>query len=282
MTTDPISRYPQPPYDVTDGRLNPPPDNGEDSYVGHGRLAGRKILLTGGNSGIGRAAAIAFAREGADVVITYHSDEEGAQQALGYIRDAGVQGFVHRTDIGDESAARELVATAAEELGGLDTLVMVAGYQNNLEDVLEISTEQLERTTATNVYSVIWLVQAALEHIPAGGAIITTSSIQAELPSPDKVDYAMTKAAIVNLTKSLAQQLAPKGIRVNSVAPGPIWTELQPDAGGDDGLEQFGAKTPYGRAGQPAELAGAYVYLASDDASFTSGAVIEVTGGSPV
>ncbi len=280
---DPTTLYPRPPFRVVDGRPEPAPDHGESSYVGHGRLLGRRVLLTGGNSGIGRAAAIAMAREGADVAITYHSDEEGARGALATIEEAGVRGFAHQVDLADEEACRRVVAEAARELGGLDTLVMVAGYQKNVPDILELETEQIERTMRTNVFSLFWLSQAALAHIPAGGCIITTSSVQATSPSADKLDYAATKAAIVNFTKGLALQLAPRGIRVNSVAPGPVWTNLQPDAAGDDSeVEQFGAQAPYGRPGQPAELAGAYVYLASDDASYTSGETLHVLGGSSV
>lgn len=277
---NPLSQYHRPPFEIKDGKPYPPPDNGEETYVGRGRLEGRKALFIGGNSGIARAAAIAFAREGADVAFTFHSDEEGARGTTEQIEKAGRKSVQLKLDASDETECTDTVAKAAAGLGGLDTLVMVAGYQNNVADILELETEQLERTFATNVFSLYWLTKAALAHIPAGGSIITTSSIQAENPSPDKLDYAATKAAIVNFTKGLAQQLAPKGIRVNSVAPGAVWTELQPDAANDEELTEFGAQTGYGRPGQPAELAGAYVYLASDDASFTTGATLLVAGGS--
>ena len=279
---DPRNLYPRPPFRIVDGKPDPSPDHGEERYVGHGRLAGRKVLLTGGNSGIGRAAAIAMAREGADVALSYHSDEEGAREAVATIEQAGVRGFAHQADLGEESECVKLVEDAVAELGGLDTLVMVAGYQNNVPDIMELETAQLERTFRTNAFSLFWLTKAALPHLPNGASIITTSSVQATSPSPDKVDYAATKAAIINFTKSMALQLADRGIRVNSVAPGPVWTNLQPDAADDEDLSQFGAQSPFGRPGQPAELAGAYVYLASDDASYTSGETLHVLGGESV
>ncbi|WP_165070344.1 SDR family oxidoreductase [Marisediminicola senii] len=276
---DPRDQYPRPPFDVIDGKPSPSPDHGEESYVGRGRLEGRKVLLTGGNSGIGRAAAIAFAREGADVAFTFHSDEEGAEGTVEQIEKAGRVALSLKLDASSEQECVDVVNEAASKLGGLDTLVMVAGYQNNIDDILDLETDQLTKTYAANVFSLFWLTKAALEYIPAGGSIITTSSIQATQPSPDKVDYASTKAAIINFTEGMAQQLAPKGIRVNTVAPGPFWTNLQPDAGNPDELTNFGADTPYERPGQPAECAGAYVYLASDDASYTSGATILIAGG---
>ena len=276
---NPLTSHPRPPFTIVDGEPEPTPDHGEESYVGRGRLEGRRVLLTGGNSGIGRAAAIAFAREGADVAFTFHSDGEGANDTAEIIERAGQKAIALKLDASDETACIETVSKAAAQLGGLDTLVMVAGYQNNVDDILDLDTEQLEKTFRTNVYSLYWLTKAALAHIPAGGTIITTSSVQADQPSPDKLDYAGTKAAIVNFTKALAQQLAPKGIRVNSVAPGPFWTNLQPDAANDDSLEQFGGDTPWGRPGQPAEIASTYVYLASEEASYTTGATILVAGG---
>jgi NAD(P)-dependent dehydrogenase (short-subunit alcohol dehydrogenase family) len=283
---NPIDQYPTPPFKVDDSGdepvMSPPPDAGEETYVGRERLTGRKILLTGGNSGIGKAAAIAFAREGADVVFTFHSDEEGAADALKTIEAAGVTARSLQVDISDEEACIRAVDEAAEALGGLDTLVMVAGYQNNLDRIEDLETKQLELTFKTNVFSLYWLTKAALRHIPAGGSIITTSSVQANTPSADKLDYAATKGAIVTFTKALAQQLAPRGIRVNGVAPGPFWTNLQPDSSDAESVEQFGADSPYGRPGQPAEIASTYVYLASDDASYTSGATIVVAGGMPI
>jgi NAD(P)-dependent dehydrogenase (short-subunit alcohol dehydrogenase family) len=283
---NPLDQYPRPPFDVDDSGdepvMSPPPDHGEDSYQGNGRLAGRRAFITGGNSGLGRATAIAFAREGADVVFTFHSDEEGAKEALAVIQESGVTGGMLKVDISDESECVQAIADAAETLGGLDTLVMVAGYQNNVDDILDLETDQIDLTFRTNVYSMYWLTKAALEHLPAGGSIITTSSVQANQPSADKLDYAATKGAIVTFTKALAQQLAPRGIRVNSVAPGPFWTNLQPDSSDAEAVTEFGKETPYGRPGQPAEIAGAYVYLASNDASYTSGSTLVVSGGSPI
>ena len=279
---NPVTRYPRPPFEVVDDKPEPPPDHGEDSYIGSGRLAGRKVLLTGGNSGIGRAAAIAMAREGADVAIVYHSDEKGAEEAVATIEESGARGFAYPADLGEEKDCVRVVEDAARDLGGLDTLVMVAGYQHNVADILELESEQIERTFRTNAFSLFWLSKAALAHIPPGGSIITTSSVQATQPSPDKLDYAATKGAISTFTKGLAQQLAPKGIRVNCVAPGPVWTNLQPDAEDSNDLADFGADSPLGRPGQPAELAGAYVYLASDDASYTTGEILHVAGGMPM
>ncbi len=283
---NPIDQYPHPPFEVDDSGdepvMSPPPDAGESTYQGRDRLRGRKVFLTGGNSGIGKATAIAFAREGADIVITYHSDEEGAEDTVRTLEEAGVTARAMQVDISDEEACTTAVDEAAEALGGLDTLVMVAGYQNNLDSIEDLETKQLELTFKTNVFSLYWLSKAALKHIPAGGSIITTSSVQANAPSPDKLDYAATKGAIVTFTKALAQQLAPRGIRVNGVAPGPFWTNLQPDSSDAESVKQFGADGPYGRPGQPAECAGAYVYLASDDASYTSGATIVVAGGMPI
>jgi NAD(P)-dependent dehydrogenase (short-subunit alcohol dehydrogenase family) len=279
---NPVTRYPRPPFKVVDDKPEPPPDHGEDTYRGHGRLKGRKVLLTGGNSGIGRAAAIAMGREGADVVIAFHSDEEGAQEAVATIEASGSRAFAHAADLSKEEDCVRVVAEAVEDMGGLDTLVMVAGYQHNVADIMELETEQIEYTFRTNAFSLFWMSKAALAHIPPGGSIITTSSVQATQPSPDKLDYAATKGAILNFTKGLAQQLAPKGIRVNCVAPGPVGTNRQPDADDSNDLADFGADAPLGRPGQPAELAGAYVYLASDDASYTTGETIHVAGGMPM
>ncbi|MET1053086.1 MAG: SDR family oxidoreductase [Mycetocola sp.] len=284
--SNPLDQYPRPPFSIDDSGdepvMIPNPDHGEETYRGTGRLTGRRAFITGGNSGLGRAAAIAYAREGADVVFTFHSDEAGANDALDVIRKAGVTAEAMKVDISDENECTDAIARAADILGGLDTLVMVAGYQNNVDDILDLDTAQIDQTFRTNVYSLYWLTKAALEHLPAGGSIITTSSVQANMPSADKLDYAATKGAIVTFTKALAQQLAPRGIRVNSVAPGPFWTNLQPDSSDAESLTEFGSDTPYGRPGQPAEIAGTYVYLASDDASYTSGATIVVSGGSPI
>ena len=262
------------------GDLEVQPDHGEETYRGSGRLEGRRALITGGDSGIGRAVAIAFAREGADVLIAHLPDEEDdAQETIKWITDAGRKGVAVPGDIQDESHCGALVARAVEELGGLDVLVNNAAYQMSLDGLESLSTEQLERTYRTNVFAMIWLCKAALPHLQPGASIINTSSIQAYQPSPHLLDYASTKAAIVNFTKNLAQDLAEQGIRVNSVAPGPIWTPLIPATMDADKVDQFGQSTPMGRAGQPAELAPAFVFFASQESSYVTGEVLGVTGG---
>lgn len=264
-----------------DSRLEPKADHGEDTYVGAGRLKGRKALITGGDSGIGRAVAIAYAREGADVAINYLQDEqEDAEYTLKLITDAGVKGVAIPGDISDESFCQTLVETAHQELGGLDIVVNNAGKQVHIDDILELTTEQLDKTFKTNIFAMFWIIKAALAHLPKGATIINTTSIQAYQPSEGLLDYAATKAAIANFTHGLGKQLAPKGIRVNGVAPGPIWTPLQPSYGQPmEKLTSFGEQVPLGRAGQPAELAGAYVYLASGESSYVTGEIIGVTGG---
>ncbi|MDU3079083.1 MAG: SDR family oxidoreductase, partial [Mixta calida] len=244
--------------------MQPVPDCGEQSYRGSQRLAGRKALVTGADSGIGRAAAIAYAREGADVAINYlPAEQRDAEQVADYIREAGRKVVLIPGDISDEAFSKQLVKQAHEELGGLDILALVAGKQVAVEDIAELTTEQFRKTYETNVFSLFWITQAAIPLLPEGASIITTSSIQAYQPSPHLLDYASTKAAILAYTRALAKQVAEKGIRVNSVAPGPIWTALQV-AGGQpqEKLPEFGKQTPMKRAGQPAELAGVYVYLA--------------------
>ena len=287
---DPTSQYPRPPFKVQeqDGSglaedMDPKPDHGEDSYVGSGRLTGRRAIVTGADSGIGRAVAIAYAREGADVVLSFlPGEEEDAEEVVALIEAAGRKAVAAPGDLKDEAYCQQLVATAVEQLGGLDVLVNVAGQQQNQDSIADITTEQFDSVYKTNVYALFWLCKAAVEHMPAGSSIINTTSIQAYEPSPNLVDYASTKAAINNFTKGLGQQLAPKGIRVNAVAPGPIWTPLQP-AGGQppEALETFGGSTPLGRPGQPAELAGPYVFLASQEASYVVGETLAVTGGMP-
>lgn len=266
-----------------DDNLTPQADHGEKSYRGSGRLRGRKALVTGGDSGIGRAVAIAYAREGADVAIAYlPSEEPDAAEVIKEIKAAGQKAVALPGDLMDEKYARQLPHNAARELGGLDILVNNAGKQVFKDDIREITTEQLTQTFTINIFAMFWIVQEALEHLQPGAAIINTTSIQATQPSPGIIDYASTKGAITNFTKGLSQQLTPKGIRVNGVAPGPIWTPLQPSHGqSQEKLVKFGEDTPLGRAGQPAELAGAYVFLASEDASYISGEVIAVTGGKP-
>jgi NAD(P)-dependent dehydrogenase (short-subunit alcohol dehydrogenase family) len=257
------------------------PDHGEETYRGSGRLEGKKALITGGDSGIGRAVAIAFAREGADVVLSYLPDEEDdGQESATWVRDAGRKAVTVPGDIQEESHCQELVQRAVDELGGLDVLVNNAAYQMALEgSIEELTTEQLLRTYRTNIFAMFWLCKAAIPHMPPGSSIINVSSIQAFDPSPPLIDYASTKAAIVNFTKNLGQQLAEKGIRVNSVAPGPIWTPLIPATMPPEKVDQFGQETPLGRAGQPAELAHAFVFFASQESSFVTGEVLGVTGG---
>lgn len=265
------------------GPTEPSPDHGEDSYVGSGRLAGRRALITGGDSGIGRAVAIAFAREGADVAIIHMPEEQDdADSTAALVRDAGRTAVTIAGDLRDEEFCVDAVARTVAELGGLDTLVLNAAYQENRDGFETIPTEEFDRVFRTNIYSMMWIGREALPHLAPGSSIISTTSIQAFDPSPGLIDYAMTKAAQVAFTKALAQELGPKGIRVNAVAPGPIWTPLIPATSWPDRLPTFGQDTPLGRAGQPAELAPAYVLLASSEASYMSGAIIPVTGGRPL
>ena len=265
--------------------MDPVPDHGETSYVGHERLAGRRALITGGDSGIGRATAIAYAREGADVAFTYlpeEKDDADATRAL--VEDAGRAAVMIEADLRDSATCDRVVAETVAALGGLDILVNNAGYQmaryDNLEDLTD---ERIERTITTNLTALFWMCRAAVPHLAAGSVIINNSSIQAFDPSTTLLDYASTKAAINNATVNLAAQLGPRGIRVNAVAPGPIWTPLQPATQTAEKIEVFGQETPLGRAGQPAEVAPAFVFLASEqDASYISGTVLGVTGGKPV
>ncbi|CAI8785334.1 MULTISPECIES: SDR family oxidoreductase [Kosakonia] len=262
-------------------KMDPIPDCGENSYVGSGRLQDRKALVTGGDSGIGRAAAIAYAREGADVAINYlPAEEEDARQVKAQIEAAGRKAVLIPGDLTDESFARSLPHKAKELLGGLDILALVAGKQTAVEEIANLTTEQFTQTYTVNVFALFWITQEAVPLLPPGGSIITTSSIQAYQPSTHLLDYASTKAAILNYSRGLAKQVAEKGIRVNIVAPGPIWTALQ-IAGGQpqEKLPQFGQQTPMKRAGQPAELAPIYVYLASQESSYVTAEVHGVTGG---
>jgi hypothetical protein len=266
-----------------DSELEQQPDLGEKSYRGSGRLQGRKALVTGGDSGIGAAVAIAFAREGADVAISYLPDEEpDAKRIIDLITEAGQKAVALPGDLTDAGYCRDLVAQAAEQLDGLDIVVNNAGMQQHVEAIEDLSDEQFDRTFKTNVYAMFWVTKAAMAHLKPGSTIINTSSIQAYQPAPHLLDYATTKASINTFSKALAQQLAPKGIRVNVVAPGPVWTPLQ-TAGGQptEDLPEFGEDTPLGRPGQPAELAPAYVFLASPESSFVIGETLHVNGGSP-
>ena len=259
----------------------PEPDHGERSYRGALRLSERRALITGGDSGIGRAVAIAFAREGADVALTHMPEEqEDADDTARWITESGAQALPLKGDLRDEDFCADIVERTVGEFGGLDVLVLNAAYQKDRDGIENLETEELDRVFRTNLYAQMFTARAAIPHLKPGSSIIVTTSIQAFNPSPGLIDYAMTKAAQVAFVKALAEELGPKGIRVNGVAPGPIWTPLIPATGWDaERLATFGQDTPLGRAGQPAELAGAYVYLASDDASFTSGAILPVTGG---
>ena len=266
-----------------DADLTPKADHGEESYRGLGRLIGRKALITGGDSGIGAAAAIAFAREGADVAISYlPEEEEDAQRIAGILREAGVTVATLPGDLKDPEYCRTLVEDAVAALGGLDILVNNGGKQVFQESLTDITDEQFDHTFKTNVYAMFWITKAALKHLKPGSTIINTTSVQAYSPSETLVDYASTKATINAFTKALAQQLAPKGIRVNAVAPGPIWTPLQPSQGQpQEKIGSFGEETPLGRMGQPAELAPAYVFLASAESSYVAGETLNVNGGMP-
>lgn len=285
---NPLTQFPQPTYPEqvqtppgTVHELSPKADHGESSYVGLGRMKGRKALVTGADSGIGRAVAIAFAREGADVALNYLPEEEAdAAEVVALIEAEGRKAIALPGDLQDEAFCRDLVAKAVDALGGLDVLANIAGKQLAVEKIEHLDTEQFEATFRTNVHALFWVCKAALPHLPAGATIINTASIQAYQPSPNLLDYAPTKAAIVNFTKSLAQQVAERGIRVNAVAPGPIWTPLQP-AGGQppEAIPEFGAQTPLKRAGQPVEMASAYVLLATQESSYITGEVIGATGG---
>ncbi len=260
--------------------MRPTPDHGEETYRGTGRLQDKRAVITGGDSGIGRAVAIAFAREGADVVLSYLDQEDpDAQETARWVRDAGRTAVTIPGDIRSEEQCEAIISRTVDDLGGIDILVNNAAYQMALDGIESLSTEQLERTFRTNVFAMYWLCRAALRHMQSGAVIINSSSIQAFQPSPHLLDYAATKAAIVNFTKNLAQEVAERGIRVNSVAPGPIWTPLIPATMPAESVSSFGQQTPEGRAGQPAELAPAYVFLASQESSYITGETIGVTGG---
>jgi hypothetical protein len=285
---NPATEYPRPPFKKQSqpspglaGKMDPPPDHGEKSYHGSGRLAGRKALITGGDSGIGRAAAIAFAREGADVAFGYLPIEEpDAREVIDLIHRAGRKAVPLPGDITSDAFCNKLVAQAVQQLGGLDILVNNAAHQQAVESIENISTQQFDTTFKTNIYAPFWITRAALPHLKPGATIINTASINAYDPEPEILDYACTKGAIMIFTKALAKQLAKKGIRVNAVAPGPIWTPLQPSGGQlPDKLPQFGANTPLGRPGQPAELAALYVLLASPESSYSTGQVFGAVGG---
>lgn len=285
---DPITKYPKPPFEKQSqpwpglaGKMVPKPDHGEQSYKGSGRLTGRKALITGGDSGMGRAAAIAYAREGADVAIVYYPTEEpDAREVIDLIKAEDRKAVALPGDLREEAFCKKLVEDAVNQLGGLDILVSNAGRQQARESILDLTTEDFDATMKTNIYAPFWIIKAALPHLKPGSVIIGTTSEQAYDPSPDLYDYAQTKAATMNYVKSLAKQLGKKGIRVNGVAPGPIWTPLQVSGGAtQEHLQKFGSNTCLGRPGQPAELASIYVQLAANDASFASGNIYGSSAG---
>ncbi|MFO1089657.1 MAG: SDR family oxidoreductase [Hyphomicrobiales bacterium] len=285
---DPRNKYPKPPFPRQEqpwpglaGQMQPKPDHGEESYVGSNRLGGRKALITGGDSGMGRATAIAFAREGCDVAINYFpSEEPDAAEVVQLVKAAGRKAAALPGDLREEAFCTKLVQDALAELGGLDFLVMNAARQQARPSILDVSSADFDSTMKTNVYAPFWIIKAALPHLKPGATIIATASEQAYDPSADLYDYAQTKAATMNYVKSLAKQLASKGIRVNGVAPGPIWTPLQISGGAtQEKVETFGSTSPLGRPGQPAELAGIYVRLAENDGSYTTGNIYGAGGG---
>jgi len=287
---DPRTQYPRPPFPRQPqeapglaSEMEPAPDHGEESYRGFGRMEGRKALITGGDSGIGRAAAIAYAREGAAVAINYLESEQSDAESLKKLIE-GEGGTVHLFpgDLTDEGFCTQLVADAVEAMDGLDVLINNAGKQVFQESIDDVTSEQFDQTFKTNVYAMFWLSKAAIPHLPPGGSIINTTSIQGYKPSATLLDYATTKGAQIEFTKALAKQLADKGIRVNAVAPGPFWTPLQPSGGQpQDKVEEFGSQVPLGRPGQPAEIAPTYVFLATQEAGYITGEVFGVTGGDP-
>ena len=286
MAVDPRTRYPKPPFNTelqsfpgSSAKMNPQPDYGETSYKGSGKLTGRVALVTGADSGIGRAVALAFAREGADVLLSYLDEEGDAEAAAKSIEAAGRQSVRLPGDISKPAHCRDLVKTAVDRFGRLDILVNNGAYQATHTTLEDISDDEWERTFATNIHSQFYLSKAAVPHMPPGSSIINTSSVNAKHPMPSLLAYSATKGAIANFTIGLAQMLVEKGIRVNGVLPGPIWTPFIVTGMEAEQVKSFGSQSPMGRPGQPAELAGAYVYLASDDASYTTGALLPVHGG---
>jgi NAD(P)-dependent dehydrogenase (short-subunit alcohol dehydrogenase family) len=277
---------PQPPQQQTPpgttGAMTPKPDHGEESYRGSGKLTGKSAVITGADSGIGRAVAIAFAREGADVLISYLNEHEDAQETQKWVEEAGRKAVLVPGDLQDPAHCRSIIATAVDEFGKVDVLVNNAAFQMSHETLEEIPDEEWDLTIATNLSAYFHLAKAVLPHMPKGGSIIGSSSVNSDNPRPDLLPYDVTKAGVANFSAGLAQLLGPKGIRVNSVAPGPIWTPLIPATMPEDQVKSFGEQAPLGRAGQPAELAPVYVLLASDDGSYVSGARVAVTGGTPI
>ena len=285
---DPKTEYPQPPQPQQqqptpgyEGEMQPKVDHGENSYKGSGKLTGRKAVITGADSGIGRAVAIAFAREGADVLIAYLNEHEDAKETAKWVEQAGRKAVVVPGDIQDEAHCKEIINKAVQELGGIDILVNNAAFQMTHESIQEISAEELDRTYRTNIFAMFYLCKAAEPHMKPGSTVVNTTSINAYKPSPTLLAYASTKGAIQNFTAGLGQLWAEKGIRVNCVAPGPIWTPLIPSTMPAEKVKNFGQDVPLKRAGQPAELAPAYVLLASDDSSYMTSSTVQVTGGTP-
>jgi NAD(P)-dependent dehydrogenase (short-subunit alcohol dehydrogenase family) len=288
MPKDPRSAGPRPPFPEQKqpppgetAALEPVPDHGEASYRGSGRFDGCSVLITGGDSGIGRAVAIAFAREGADVAISYLSEHEDAEETARWVRSAGRRALLIDGDIGAEAHCETLVRRTVETFGRLDVLVNNAAFQRTHEELEDFTREEIETTFRTNIESMFFLAKAAARQMKPGSSILNTTSIQADHPSPQLLAYAATKGAIANFTAGLAQLLAAKGIRVNAVAPGPVWTPLIPSTMPAEKAAHFGEDSPFGRPAQPAELAGAFIFLASDAATYVSGAVLPVTGGKP-
>lgn len=287
---DPTTQYPRPPFPPQQQKgpgdihkMDPAPDHGETTYVGKGRLPGRKALVTGADSGIGRAVAIAYAREGADVALSYLPEEQQqAEEVAELIRAEGRTAVLLPGDLQQEENNDKIVADTVSELGGLDILVINAGTMPTVDSIDDFETKTLDHVLEANIYPLFWLTKAASPHLEPGAAIITTSSVQGFQPSPSLAEYAVSKAGIANWTRAMSQQLIERGIRVNGVAPGPIWTPLQPAFVPNEKIEEFGSQTPMGRAGQPVELAPAFVFLASQESSYIVGETIAVTGGMPV
>jgi NAD(P)-dependent dehydrogenase (short-subunit alcohol dehydrogenase family) len=287
---DPTTQYPRPPFPPQQQdapgdihKMDPAPDHGETAYVGSDRLPGRKALVTGADSGIGRAVAVAYAREGADVALSYLPEEqEQAEEVAELIRAEGRTAVLLPGDLQQESVNQQVVADTVEALGGLDILAIIAGTMPTVDSIDDFETETLDHVLKANIYPLFWLTKAASPHLKHGASIITTSSVQGFVPSPSLAEYAVSKAGIANWTRAMAQQLIERGIRVNGVAPGPVWTPLQPAFVPNEKIEEFGGQTPMGRAGQPIELAPAFVFLASQESSYVVGETIAVTGGMPV
>jgi NAD(P)-dependent dehydrogenase (short-subunit alcohol dehydrogenase family) len=289
---DPTQQYPQPEYPEQDqrhqhpgfeGEMQPEPDYGYDTYRGYGRLEGKKAIITGGDSGIGRAVALAFAREGADVLISYLSEEEpDALETARVVEEAGKRAIKAPGDISEESQCQAVVQRAVDEFGQIDVLVNNAAHQMTVSGIADVDSELLDRTFKTNIYAMFWLVKEALPHMPEGGSIINVASIQAYQPSPTLLPYSSTKGAIVTFTKGLAQEIVQYGLRANTVAPGPVWTPIIPASMPGDTVSQFGGTSPMGRPAQPAELAPAFVFLASQESGFINGETLGVTGGQPL